>query len=142
MPSTMTVIMGGRSDVRRRPKPPPHPDPRWGREGWGCNAHLRTSRLILCLGRVLHVLDLVELDVVEMPVHLLHLTYVDVLHDVPGFRVDAHGPARALPAQVLHGLDQRVAGGVAAGLLERRADQMHAVVAADAHEVRAHAGIR
>ena len=91
------------------------------------------------LARVLDRLEGRELDVVELAVLLLDLADVDVLHDVARLGIDRDRPARALPGHALHGRDQAVAVGLAAGLLERLVDQVHAVVAADRHEVGAEA---
>ena len=93
--------------------------------------------------RILDVLDLVELDVAELAVRrMLDLADVDVLDDVARRRVDRHRPARALPRHALHRGDELLAVGVAAGLLQRLVDEVHAVVAADRHEVRPHAAVR
>ena len=64
-----------------------------------------------------------------------HLADVDVLHDVAGLRIDRHRAARAFPLHALGSGDQRVAVGLAAGLLERLVDEVHAVIAADREEV-------
>src|SRR5229473_5638576 len=71
---------------------------------------------LLRLAGVLDGFKSLELDVVEFAVDLLDLADVDVLHDVAGFRIDRDRAARALPLQPLHGLDQRIAIGLAAGL--------------------------
>src|SRR5438270_241951 len=89
---------------------------------------------LLRLAGILDRLEGGEFDVVEFAVDLLYLADEDVLHDVAGFRVDRDRPARALPLHALHRLDQRVAVGLAAGLLQRFVDQMDAVIAADRHE--------
>src|SRR6202158_973421 len=96
----------------------------------------------LLLGGFDRVLDRVEgreLDVVELTVLLLALADIDVLDDVARLRIDRDRTARALPLLALHGGDQLVAVGVAVGLLQCLVHQMHAVVAADRHEVRPHA---
>ena len=82
-----------------------------------------------------------EFDVVELAVLLLDLADVDVLNDVARLRIDRDRAARALPGHALHGGDQRIAVGLAAGLLQRRVHQVHAVIAADRHEIRPHAVI-
>src|SRR5579883_1289153 len=89
------------------------------------------------LARILDVLEGLELDIVELAIDLLDLADVDILHDVAGLGVDRDRPARAFPCHPLHGLDQLVAVGVAAGLLQRLIDQVDAVIAADRHEARA-----
>src|SRR6202790_4608768 len=89
---------------------------------------------LLRLAGVLDGLKSLELDVVEFAVDLLDLADVDVLHDVAGLRVDRDRPPRAFPFHALHGLDQRIAVGVAAGLFQRLIDQMNAVIAAHRHE--------
>ena len=96
----------------------------------------RASCYFFDLAGVLDRLEGRELDVVELAVLLLDLADVDVLHDVARLGIDRDRPARALPGHALHGRDQRVAVGLAAGLLEGLVDQVHAVVAADRHEVR------
>src|SRR6201995_318114 len=83
----------------------------------------RTSMSLLGLAGVLHVREGLELDIVELAVLLLDLADVDVLDDVARLRVDRDRAARALPLHALHGLDQLVAVGVAARLLERLVDQ-------------------
>src|SRR3954470_13583297 len=85
--------------------------------------------------RVLDVRDRGELDIVELAADLLDLADVDVLDDVAGLRVDRDRSARARPGHALHGRDERVAGGVAVRLLQGLVDEVHAVVAAEAHEV-------
>src|ERR671939_702056 len=89
---------------------------------------------LLRLAGVLHRLKGLELDIVELAIDLLHLADVDVLHDVARFRIDRDRAARAFPLHALHGLDQLVAVGVAAGLLQRLIDQVNAVIAADRNE--------
>ena len=86
--------------------------------------------------RILDRLESREFDVVELAVDLLDLADVDVLHDVAGFRIDRDRAARAFPLHPLHGRDQRIAVGLAAGLLQRLVDQVDAVIAADRHEAR------
>src|SRR6266568_1998978 len=89
---------------------------------------------LLRLAGILHRLEGREFDVVEFAVDLLDLADVDVLHDVAGFGIDRDRAARAFPLHALHRLDQLVAVGVAAGLLQRLVDQMNAVIAAHRHE--------
>src|SRR5580698_11431930 len=102
-----------------------------------CRAARRLARSLLGLAGILDGLKGLELDVVEFAVDLLDLADVDVLHDVAGFRIDRDRAARAFPLHALHGLDQRIAVGLAAGLLQRRIDQLNAVIAAHRHESRA-----
>src|SRR3979490_2224151 len=94
---------------------------------------------LLRLAGVLDGFKSLELDVVEFAVDLLDLADVDVLHDVAGFRIDRDRAARAFPPHPLHGLDQRIAVGLAAGLFQGLVDQVNAVIAADGHEARARA---
>src|SRR5262249_43233747 len=94
------------------------------------------GRLLLRLERILDRLEGRELDGPELAVHLLDLAEVDVLHDVAGLRIDRDRPARALPLHALHRADEGVAVGLAAGLLERLLDEVHAVVAAERDEIR------
>src|SRR5437762_5045336 len=89
----------------------------------------------LISARVLHVLDLVELDVPELAVLHLAAADVDVLHDVARLAIDRHRTARAHPREALRRLDELAAGRVAAGLPERLVDHVHAVVAVHGHEV-------
>src|ERR1700745_3293750 len=95
---------------------------------------MTTSSSLLGLAGILHRLEGREFDVVEFAVDLLDLADVNVLHDVAGFRIDRDRAARAFPLHALHCLDQRIAVGLAAGLLQRLVDQADAVIAADRHE--------
>src|SRR5258708_36959320 len=97
----------------------------------------RSARSLLRLAGVLDGLEGREFDVVEFAVDLLDLADVDVLHDVAGFRIDRNRAARAFPLHPLHGLDQRIAVGLAGGLLQRLIDQGNAAIAAHRHETRA-----
>src|SRR5437868_14312 len=72
-----------------------------------------TRPCLVRLARVLHVLDDVELDVVELAVLLLDLAQVDVLHHVAGLRVDVDRAARALEDLALHAGQQRLAAALA-----------------------------
>ena len=54
-------------------------------------------------------------------------------------RVDEHRAARALENLAFHGRQQGVSAPIALGDLERFVDDAHAVIAADGHEVGAHA---
>src|SRR5262245_48910759 len=87
-------------------------------------------------GRILHVLDLVEDDVDELAADFLYPPDIDGLHHIAGIGIDRHRPARAVPLQALGRRDQSIAIGVAARLLQRLVDGMHAVIAADCEEVR------
>src|SRR5208282_5908913 len=86
--------------------------------------------------RVLHVRKSLELGVPELPVYLFDLAHVDVVHDVAGVRIDRDRAARAFPGHALHRCDQSVAVGVAARLLERFVEEVHAVIAAQRDEIR------
>src|SRR5262245_12787780 len=99
----------------------------------------RDALFLRRLHRVLDVGDGREFDVVEFAAHLIDLADVDVLDDVARLGIDRDRAARALPGHALHGGDELVAVGRAVGLLQRRVDQRHAVIAADRHEVRAQA---
>src|ERR1700744_1214479 len=92
--------------------------------------------LFLDLGRILHVRNGRELDIVELAVLLLDLADIDVLDDVAGVRIDRDRAARALPLHPLHGCEQLVAVGIATRLLQRFIDQVDAVISADRHEAR------
>src|SRR4051812_13418572 len=78
---------------------------------------------LLGLAGILHRLEGREFDVVEFAVDLLDLADVDVLHDVAGFRIDRDRAARAFPLHALHRIDQRIAVGLSAGLLQSLVDQ-------------------
>src|SRR3954469_1390775 len=103
------------------------------------NAAPRTAASLLGLAGILHRLKSREFDVVQFAVDLLDLADVDVLHDVAGFRIDRDRAARAFPLHALHRLDQRIAVGLSAGLLQSLVDQADAVIAADRHEAGARA---
>src|SRR5437763_13959356 len=79
----------------------------------------KSVRLHLGFDRVLHLLDLVELDIDDFAIHLLDTADVDGLDDVARLGVDRDRPARALPGHPLHGADQLLAIGIANGLLPR-----------------------
>src|SRR5882672_6498866 len=115
------------------------PDPESRDSGFACAMRpgMTASPSFLGLAGILHRLEGGEFDVVELAVDFLDLADVDVLHDVAGFRIDRDRAARALPLHALHRLDQRIAVGLAAGLLQRLVDQAYAVIAADRHEARA-----
>src|ERR1700746_3091168 len=83
-----------------------------------------SGRLLLLRGlaRVLDRFDGGELNVVKLAVLLLDFADIDVLHDVARLWIDRDRATRALPAHALHGLDQRVAVGPAAGFLESLVD--------------------
>jgi 3-oxoadipate enol-lactonase len=66
--------------------------------------------------RVAHLVDLVELDVVEAAGGGFSLADVHGLHDVAGLRIDRHRAAHAGPGHALHRGDQLVAIAVALGL--------------------------
>src|SRR5215471_6967285 len=91
-----------------------------------------------------HVLDGLEareLDILQLAVRLLDLADVDVVDHVAGPRVGRHRPPRAFPGYALYRRRQRVAVNGAVRLRERLVDEVHAVVAAHRHEVRAIAGL-
>src|SRR2546430_5367045 len=88
------------------------------------------------LDRVLDVLDLVDLDVDEAPADLLDAADINGLDDVASLRIDGDRAARAFPFHALRGRDERLGVGLAAGLLQGFVDEVHAVPAADAEEVR------
>src|SRR6058998_1994452 len=71
-------------------------------------------------GGVFYVLDPVERHVDVFVADLLHAADVDRLHHVARVGIDRHRPARAVPLHPLGGGDQRLAVGVAAGLLAPR----------------------
>src|SRR5262249_12715129 len=61
---------------------------------------------------------------------------IDGLDDVAGLRIDRHRLARALPGHSLGGVDETFAVGLAASLLERLVDEVHAVKRANGEHVR------
>src|SRR5262249_51632153 len=99
------------------------------------NAHPRGLLLHARLDRVLDVLDLVDLDIEQLPGDFFDTTDIDRLDDVARIGVDRDRAARALPLHSLGGRDQRVAVGLAARLLQGFVDQVHAVPAADRIDV-------
>src|SRR6266567_896333 len=88
------------------------------------------------LDRVLDVLDLVDLDVDEAPADLLDTADINRLDDVASLRIDSDRAARAFPFHALGGGDERLGVGLAGGILQGFVDEVHAVPAADAEEVR------
>src|SRR5262249_10390772 len=77
--------------------------------------------------RILDVLDLVELDIDDLAVDLLDAPDIDRLDDVARLGIDRDRTARAFPRHAFHRGDQRFAVGLAAGLLQRLVDRVHAV---------------
>src|SRR3974377_1350529 len=74
--------------------------------------------LLLRLYRVLDVREGGELDVVQLAADLLDLADVFVVDDVARLRIDRNRSTRALPFGSFHCRNQRVAVGLAAGLLK------------------------
>src|SRR5262245_38348735 len=132
------ILTAARGATQGRSRPPLLPCP--GRAARAAGSPI--CRLLLHLQGVLDRIELRELDVVELAVDLLDLADIDVLDDLAGVRIDRDRPARALPRHALHRADQGVGIGLAAGLLERLIDQVHAVVAAERDEVRAQPAVR
>src|ERR1700729_1061042 len=89
---------------------------------------VRVKALLLDLAGVLDGIEGLELDIVKLAADLLDLSQIDVLDDVAGLRIYRNRAARALPRHALHRRNEGVAVGVAAGLLERLVDEMHAVI--------------
>src|ERR1017187_10633314 len=89
------------------------------------------------LYRVFDSLEGGELHIIELPALLLDRADVFVLNDVTSLRIDLDRAARAFPFHALHGRDERIAIRLSAGLLQRCVDQVHPIIAADRHEVRA-----
>src|SRR5262245_25885649 len=85
--------------------------------------------------RIFHVRDRFELDVDDVVADLFDPADVDVLNYVAGCRIDRDRAARALPLHPLGGCDEGIAVGLAAGLLERLINEVHAVIAADREAV-------
>jgi hypothetical protein len=96
---------------------------------------IAASVLRRCLRRVLDVGNRGDFHGDQMAVDLLDLANIDRLDDVTGLRIDRNRPARTFPVQAPGGVDERLAVGLAAGLLQRGVDQVHAVIAADREEV-------
>src|SRR6185437_2365733 len=130
-PSKRTVNIG---------RDPKRPAPRAG--GYGFADPGRAGALFL-RGRAvgLECAEVLELDVVELAVLALDLADIDVLGDVARLWVDADRSARAHPGKALGGGDEFVAFGGAVRLLQHFIDEVHAVIAADRHEVRPPVGI-
>src|SRR5262245_36365784 len=126
------ILTAARGATQGRSRPPLLPCPRRSARAAGSPIY----RLLRHLQRFLDRVEFPALDVVTLAVDLLDLADIDVLDDVAGLRIDRDRPARALPRHALHRPDQGVGVGLAAGLLERLVDQVHAVVAAERDEVR------
>src|SRR5712691_12929953 len=108
----------------------------WPKDNPGSRAPSVALFLHPLLDRVLDVLDLVDLDVEQPAADLLDAADVDRLDDVARFRIDRDRAARAFPLHALRGRDECLAVGLAAGLPQSLVDEVHAVPAADAEEVR------
>src|SRR6202023_2794630 len=85
--------------------------------------------------RVLHVLDLLDLDVAHLPSHVLDAADVDRLDHVARLRIDRDRAARALPGHALGGGDQALAIALAGGFFQRLVDEVHAVIAAERKQI-------
>src|SRR4029079_221655 len=92
------------------------------------------------LHRVFDVFVFVDFHVAQAIGGLVDPLDVDGENDVARLRVDLDRTARAFPLHAFGRRDQRVAIGLAAGLLQRLVDQVHAVVAADREDVRIEIG--
>src|SRR6266481_6098039 len=90
----------------------------------------------LFLSRILEIRHLLELDVVELAVHLLHPPDIDGLDRVAGIRVDGDRPARAVELQALEHFHCLVAVEFAVQPAHHFIDRRHAIPAAHGHEVR------
>src|SRR6266508_3537398 len=112
------------------------PRKKWPKDNPGSRAPSISLFLHPLLDRVLDVLDLVDLDVEQPAADLLDAADVDRLDDVARFRIDRDRAARAFPLHALGGGDKPLGVGLAAGLLQGFVDEVHAVPAADAEEVR------
>src|SRR5262245_34231665 len=102
------------------------------RSSWAWTGRATTDDLLLHrrLHGIFDVLDLVELDVHQVAADLLDAPDVDGLDDVARLGVDGDWAPRALPRHPLGGVDEALPVGLAAGLLQRLVDEVHAVVAA------------
>ena len=87
--------------------------------------HLGNGEPSLLFGRILHVIDFVDLRVLGFAVHFLNSADIDGLHDVAGIGVDRYLAAR-LSISYLWRQQSKIAVGLAAGLFQRLVDQMHA----------------
>src|SRR5260370_32096143 len=88
------------------------------------------SSLFRGFHRVLNSLKGSELDIVEFAVDPLDLADINILDDVSCLRIDRYRPARTLPFRAFHRAHERVAVGIAIGLLEGLIDEMHSIIAA------------
>ena len=79
------------------------------------SAPIKVCSLCPSLHGVPHCLEGRKLGVVELPVYLFDLADIDVVHDIPGLRIDGHWAARAFPGHALHRRQQGIAVGSAAG---------------------------
>src|SRR6266704_5737528 len=112
------------------------PRKKWPKDNPGSRAPSIALFLHPLLDRVLDVRALVDLAVEQPAADLLDAADVDRLDDVARFRIDSDRAARAFPFHALGGGDERLGVGLAAGILQGFVDEVHAVPAADAEEVR------
>ena len=112
--------------------PPPRPPPQAGEEVRAPYSHCG----IRALTGSLTFSTFSNSTLLQFAADLLDPAEIDGLDDVARLRVDRDRAARAFPCQPLGGRDQRVAVGLAAGLLERLVDDVHAVIAADREDSR------
>src|SRR6185295_18579131 len=96
------------------------------------------SALLDCDLRVFHRLERLELDIKELAADFLDGAHIVVVEDIT-LLIDGGRSARAFPCCPTHCSDQRVAVGDPVALAQGLIDQVHAVVAADHHEVRTNA---
>src|SRR5262245_8299301 len=104
--------------------------------GEGCGELIRRKLAAPRARWILDVLDLVERHIHELAADLLYPPDINGLYHVARIGIDRHRSPRALPLQSLGRRDQSIAVGIAARLLQRLIDGMHAVIAADREEVR------
>ena len=93
------------------------------------------AQLLLHLQRIFDRFEGSKRDRVELPIHLLDLAHVHVLHDLARVGINRKiGPRGLSHFMPFIALDQSVAFSLAAGLLERFGDEVHAVIAAERDE--------
>jgi len=89
--------------------------------------------------RILHRLHGREFNIVQLAFHLLDLTHVFVLNNVPGLRINSDWAAGAFPTHALHRRNKGIPTGVAPSLLQSLMQEVHSVVASDRMKRRADA---
>src|SRR4029077_548142 len=84
----------------------------------------------------LTALKFIEFDVLQLALHALEATNVDVLDDVTRFGIDGDRASRAFPCHAFHCCDDGVTIRVAARLLQSLVDQVHSIVGSYSDRIR------